>query len=88
MNISIMKWKNLAPATGFLEISLYLSLYSLSTGENVSFVSAKYNDMGCILSAGEKVMNQDGAPRNDMRDQISFLMYFLLVIDPLTCPPT
>jgi hypothetical protein len=35
-----------------------------------------------LLSAGANVMNHEGAPRYEIRDQISFLMYFFEVMEP------
>jgi hypothetical protein len=80
--------KNRAAATGFAAIRRLRSADDLSSGENFSPVSAKYKHIGCRLSAGDSVINQDGVPRNEMRDQISLRMYFLFVRVPLTWPPT
>src|SRR5882762_155809 len=44
----------------------------------------KYKLIGCMLSAGEKVINHEGAPKYEIKDQISFLIYFFWVIDPGT----
>src|SRR5258705_11186108 len=83
-----MTSKNRAAATGLLAMRRLHSTEDLNSGLNFSPVSAKYRHMGCLLSAGESVINQDGAPRKEIKDQISFRIYFLLVMDPLTWPPT
>ena len=62
--------------------------FDLILGVKFSLVSAKYKEMGCILSAGEKVINQEGDPIKDIKDHISFRMYFLFVKEPFTKRPT
>lgn len=73
-------------ATGFpITVHNFSSLGKIF-GSNVVFVSAKYIQIGCMLSAGANVIYNEGAPQCAISDHISFLMYCLLVIDPSTCP--
>src|SRR5258708_31380622 len=69
-------------------MSICLSSSERIAGEKVSLLSAKYRHIGLLESAGEKVMNQDGAPLKEISDQISLCIYFLLVTEPHTCLPT
>jgi len=43
-------------------------------------VSAKYKLIGCMLSAGENVMNHDGAPKYEIKDHI-FISHILFLSD-------
>ncbi len=56
--------KKRAAATGFDVTSLYASSAFLKyrSGLNVIFLSAKYMQIGWFMSAGDRVINQDGAP--------------------------
>jgi len=42
-------------------------------------LSAKYIQIGCLISAGESVIYQEGEFLNDIKDHISLCMYFLLL---------
>jgi len=60
------------------------SLLSCKYSLNVLLLSAKYIHIGCLISAGENMMYQEGAPLNDIKDYILLHMYFLYVIKPST----
>jgi hypothetical protein len=83
-----MKSKNLAAAAGLLVTSLSVSSGRCMSSLNFPSVSAKYRQIGCLLSAGDNVINQDGDPTYDINDHISFHIYFLDVAEFLTCPLT
>ena len=74
--------KNRAPATGLEAMSSIFFDAGTIGGYIACFVSAKYIAIGWWISAGAYVINQLEALKDDVKDYISFLIRFLLVIDP------